>query len=183
MFPACCGAYVFFLGHPFNLKGVDVLIKAFRRITDSYPDLSLKVVGYCPDLAPYRALAAGNPRIEFLPGQPHERAMELMAGCAFFALPSRTEGVPRVLKEAMAAKKPFVATRVGGIPYLVGERLERVLVEPDNVDELASRMQLLLDDPALAARLAEEGHRRIFTEFSEARHAERFREMLEFLHR
>src|SRR5205823_1184652 len=81
------GRYALIIGHPFNRKGVDVLIKAFRLISHRHPDLSLKIVGYCSDLSPYRELAGDNPRIEFLPGQPHQQAMELMAGCTLFVLP------------------------------------------------------------------------------------------------
>jgi glycosyltransferase involved in cell wall biosynthesis len=175
------GRYALFMGHPFERKGVDVLLKAFRAIRPRYPDLSLKVVGYCPDLAPYRELAGGDPRIEFLPGQPHEKAMELMAGCTFFVLPSRAEGVPRVLIEAMAAKKPVISTRIHGIPYLVEDGVHGLLVEPDDVDGLAAGMERLLDDPGLAGRLAEEGHRRVLDHFSEESYREGFRKMMESL--
>jgi glycosyltransferase involved in cell wall biosynthesis len=177
------GRYALFLGYPYERKGVDVLIKAFQLISNKYPDFSLKIVGYCPDLAPYRELAGDNPRISFLPGQPHEKAMELMANCTFFVLPSRAEGVPRVLMEAMAARKPIIATRIHGIPYLVGDGLQELLVEPDDVEGLASKMELLLDDPELADQLAQEGYRRILGDFSEARYAEHFRGMLESLDR
>ncbi len=175
------GSYAMFLGFPFERKGVDVLIKAFQLISDRHPDFSLKIVGYCPDLAPYRELAGDNPRIEFLPGQSHEQAMELMAGCKFFVLPSRAEGVPRVLIEAMAVKKPVVSTRVHGTPYLVEDGVHGLLVEPDDVAGLASRMEQLLDDPELAGRLADAGHRRIFSKFSEDRYKEGFQQMMEFL--
>ena len=117
----------------------------------------------------------------FLPGQPHEKAMELMAGCTFFVLPSRAEGVPRVLIEAMAAKKPIISTRVHGTPYLVEDGLHGLLVEPDDVEGLASKMELLLDDPELAGRLAEAGHDRVFAHFSEECYKEEFRKMMEYL--
>jgi glycosyltransferase involved in cell wall biosynthesis len=175
------GRYALFLGHPFNLKGVDVLIKAFQRISPRHPDFHLKIVGHCPDLSPYRQLAGGDPRIEFLPGQPHEKAMDLMIYCTFFVLPSRTEGVPRVLMEAMAARKPIIATRIFGIPYLVGEGLQELLIEPDDVEGLASRMERLLDDPEAARRFADEGHRRVLEQFSEERYKDEFRRMMEFL--
>ena len=175
------GRYALFMGHPFERKGVDVLIKAFRRISDRHPDLSLKIVGYCPDLSPYGELAGDNPRISFLPNQPHEEAMELMAGCSFFVLPSRAEGVPRVLIEAMAAKKPVISTRVHGIPYLVNDGGHGLLVEPDDVEGLASKMELLQNDPGLARRLAEAGHDRVFAHFSEDCYKEEFRKMMEYL--
>jgi glycosyltransferase involved in cell wall biosynthesis len=173
--------YALFMGFPFARKGVDVLIHAFKLISKRYPDLSLKIVGHCPDLAPFQKLAEGNPRINFLPGQPHEKAMELMANCTFFVLPSRAEGVPRVLIEAMAASKPIISTRIHGTPYLVGSALQWLLVEPDDVAGLAARMEALLDDPELARSSAEEGHRRIFENFSEQCYRENFANMMEFL--
>ncbi len=172
------GRYALFLGHPFERKGVDVLLKAFQLVSPRHTDFSLKIVGYCPDLSPYRKLAEGYPGIEFLPGQSHEKAMELMVNCTFFVLPSRAEGVPRVLMEAMAAKKPIIATRIHGIPYLVGEGLQELLVERDDVEGLASKMELLLNDPELARRVAEAGHRRVMRDFSDARYVEQFHEML-----
>jgi glycosyltransferase involved in cell wall biosynthesis len=175
------GRYALFVGFPFERKGVDVLIDAFQRINNKYPDLSLKIVGHCPELSPYRELAGENPRIEFLPGQSHETTMELMANCTFFVLPSRAEGVPRVLLEAMALKRPVVSTRVYGIPYLVEDGVHGLLVEPDDVEELASKMELLLDDAELAGRVAEQGHRRVLGRFSEDHYKEGFRKMMEFL--
>jgi glycosyltransferase involved in cell wall biosynthesis len=175
------GRYILFLGHPFNRKGVDILLEAFNKISPEHPEISLKVVGYCPDLAPYQELAGGNPRISFHPGVPHEQAMALMVNCTFFVLPSRAEGVPRVLIEAMAARKPIVATRVSGIPFIIEDGCNGLLVAPDSVDDLASKMDRLLSAPGLAQQLAEEGHRRVLQELSEARHVEQFREMLEEL--
>jgi glycosyltransferase involved in cell wall biosynthesis len=175
------GRYALFMGFPFQRKGVDVLIKAFHRISSRHADFSLKIVGHCPDIGPYLELAAGNPRISFLPSLPHEQAMELLAGCTFFVLPSRAEGVPRVLIEAMAAQKAVISTRVHGIPYLVEDGTHGLLVEPDDVEGLASKMELFLDDPDLASRLAREGHRRVLEQFSEECYKQSFRRMMESL--
>ncbi|MFI5459060.1 MAG: glycosyltransferase family 4 protein [Isosphaerales bacterium] len=175
------GRYALFMGHPFERKGVDVLIKAFRQISDRHTDLSLKIVGYCPDVSPYQDLVGDNPRISFLPGQSHEKAMELMAGCTFFVLPSRAEGVPRVLIEAMAAKKPVISTRVDGIPYLVEDGVHGLLVEPDDVEGLASKMDLLQNDPELARRVAEAGYDRVLGHFSEECYKQEFRKMMVYL--
>ena len=157
------------------------MIKAFNKISSSHPDISLKVVGHCPDREPYEKLAAGNPRISFQKGVDHEEAMALVANCTVFVLPSRAEGVPRVLIEAMAARKPVLSTRVSGIPYLVEEGQSGLLVDPDDVDGLASKMDQLLKDPGLAHQLEEKGHRRAMRDFSEARYVEQFHEMLKTL--
>jgi glycosyltransferase involved in cell wall biosynthesis len=172
------GRYILFLGFPFNRKGVDILIRSFNQISKQYPDMSLRIVGYCPDLGPYRKLAGGNDRISFHPGVPHEQALSLIANCTLFVLPSRAEGVPRALIEAMAARKPVVATRVDGIPCLIQDGSNGLLVDPDNVNDLATKMDRLLKDPELARRLAEEGCRHVFQELSESRFVERFHEML-----
>ena len=111
--------YILFTGYPFKRKGVDILLKAFNKISSRHQEVSLKVVGHCPDLGPYKRLAGDNPRISFYPGVHHEQAMELLAGCSLYVLPSRAEGVPRALIEAMAAGKPIVATRVDGIPCII----------------------------------------------------------------
>jgi len=173
--------FILFLGSPFSRKGVDVLIKAFLRISDRHPDVTLRVIGHCPDRGPYEQMAAGNPRVLFSPGIPNEEAMKLMADCTLFALPSRMEGVPRVLIEAMAAGKPVVSTRASGIPALVDHGHTGLLSDVDDVRGLADNMDRLLSDPGFARQLAEAGHRYVFEELTEERFVERNREMLDSL--
>jgi glycosyltransferase involved in cell wall biosynthesis len=171
--------YLLFLGYPWYLKGVDLLIKAFNAVCDRFPDVSLRVVGHCADRSPFEALADGNPRISFHPGMPHEDAMALMAGCKAFVLPSRTEAMARVLLEAMASRKPIVASRLGGIPTYIEDGHNGLLFEPGNADDLADKLAWLLTDPDLARALAEEGYRRVHRDLSESQYVERVRELLE----
>lgn len=172
------GDYLLFLGSPWFLKGVDVLIRAFNTISERFPSVSLMVVGHCPDRTPFEVLAANNPRITFREGVPHAEAMHLMSGCRAFVLPSRTEGMGRVLLEAMAARKPIVATRVDGIPTYIEDGENGLLFDPENADDLAAKLESLLGDDDLAARLALEGFRRVFERFSEERYIEHFERML-----
>lgn len=69
-------------------------------------------------------------------------------------LPSRAEGMPNAILEYMVAGRPIVATHVGGTPELIEQRRSGILVDPESVSELAAGIQLLLDDPELAASLA-----------------------------
>jgi len=69
-----------------------------------------------------------------------------------FALPSRWEGQPLILQEALRAGAAIVATRVGGIPDLVGDDAA-VLVQPGDAAALADAVRAVLADPSLAARL------------------------------
>jgi glycosyltransferase involved in cell wall biosynthesis len=170
--------YILFLGFPWKLKGVDILIQAFLQIADRHPDVTLRVVGLCPDRRPFERLASGHPRISLEdPVMPDEVA-SLMTGCEILVLPSRTEGMPKVLLEAMAARRTFIASRVGGIPTYVEDGKNGLLFDPEDVEQLAEKMSLLLSDRDYAARLADEGNRRVFELWSEERYVENFRNMI-----
>ena len=171
--------YVLFIGFPWKLKGVDILIQAFNLISAKHPDVFLKIVGYCADRTPFERLAGGNTRVEFLDPVPNERAMELMAGCEVFALASRTDAFARVLVEAMAAERPIVASRVDGTPHYILDGERGLLFESENIDQLADRLDRLLSDPAEARRLAASGYRFAHEQLSEQRYAETFRDMVD----
>lgn len=171
--------YILFLGHPWDLKGVDLLILAWNRLWRRYPDWHLKVVGHCPDRSPYIALQADNTAIEFRKGTPHKEAMQLMAGCSIFVLPSRTDAMARVLMEAMASRKPIVASRVDGTPHYLEHERTALLFESENIDQLAGHLETLINNPALGDRLASAGYAHVHSELSEERYAERFLDMVE----
>lgn len=159
--------YILLLGHPWYLKGADVLIKAFRRVAESFPDWHLRIVGYCPDPRPFFDLAAEHPRIHLTPkGVHYSRAIELINRCSMFVLPSRTEGMGRVLLEAMAACKPVVGARVDGIPRVISHERTGLLFESGDDADLARQLERLLANPALARELAEAGHRDVHERLS-----------------
>jgi glycosyltransferase involved in cell wall biosynthesis len=82
-------------------------------------------------------------------------------------LTSRNEGSPVALIEAMACAKPVVATRVGGVPELVGD--SGLLTDVDDAPALARAVLQLLADPALASRLGQHARRRVASAFSRDR--------------
>lgn len=90
----------------------------------------------------------------------------LLAGCEVFCLPSRVEGMPLVVLEAMAQAKPVVATAVGGTPEIVVDGETGLLVPPDDVDALAAALARLLADPELARRIGAAGRARVERDFS-----------------
>lgn len=171
--------YLLFMGYPFWLKGVDLLITAFRAIADRHPDWRLRVVGHCPDPSPFLALAGGHPRISIERAVEHPQAMALMERCGAFVLPSRTEAMGRVLLEAMAARRPIVASRVDGIPTYVSDGENGLLFTCNQADDLARQLDRLLGDDALAERLAAEGHRRVQERYSVQSYVDQFAEMIE----
>lgn len=99
--------------------------------------------------------------------------LPLLAACAVVVLPSWTEGFPITPMEAMAVRRPVVATAVGGTGELVADGKTGLLVPSRDPAALARAIGSLLDDEELAARLGEQGHRRLRESFSEARMIER----------
>jgi glycosyltransferase involved in cell wall biosynthesis len=90
-----------------------------------------------------------------------------------FALSSIREGLPNVVLEAMALETPVVATRIAGMPSLIREGSDGLLVEPGNLAELKAAVGLLIDDSALRRRLATTARTTIETRFSFTRRMER----------
>jgi len=86
-----------------------------------------------------------------------DRVAELLAEANLFVLPSRWEGMPTVVLEAMAARCPVVATRAVGTTDLVTDGVNGLLVPVDDVHALAGAMARVLDDADLATGLVEEG--------------------------
>lgn len=91
---------------------------------------------------------------------------ELLHRLSVFCLTSISEGTPNVILEAMAAARPVVATRVGGIPDLVEDNVTGFLVEPGDVDGFANAVKRLLDDPALAERMGCAGQEKVKRDYS-----------------
>lgn len=136
-------------------KAPDVLVRAFAACTGAGLDVRLALVGDGKHRAEIEALAAElgvADRVAF--------SGELLAGDAIrdqldrsdlFVLPSRTEGMPRALIEAMARGLPCIASSVGGIPELLGAD---ALIPPGDVDALAQRIQDIATDPARMAAMS-----------------------------
>jgi glycosyltransferase involved in cell wall biosynthesis len=76
------------------------------------------------------------------------------------------EGLSRTSVEAMAAGRPVIASRIGGVPYTVADGATGLLCEPGNPDDLAEKLEQLLDDPELRQRMGDAGRRRFEQEFT-----------------
>lgn len=170
---------VLFIGFPWYLKGVDILIKAFNKIHLEFPGQTLKIVGFCSDRTEFEKLAAGNRQIELCKQVYYEEVIELMSKCSLFVLPSRTEAMGRVLVEAMASRKPVIGSNVDGIPYVVEDGKTGLLFQSENPDDLALKMKQVLGDREFARQLGENGYQFVKRELSEERYLEKFSKMVE----
>ena len=150
------GPYVLCLAHYAPWKGLDVLVRAFARVAARHPGLRLVVAGDGAGRGETGALAAAlgvAERVALLGEQPRARVAELLNGCALFVLPSRAESFGIALVEAMACGRPVVGTRVGGIPEIVRDGVDGVLVPPDDPAALAGAIDRLLADRPAAERM------------------------------
>lgn len=172
-YPGAEEALVLSVGFPFRVKGFDILCEAFERVTPRFPHWRLVLIGHrVPD--ELRAGGLEHPQIEALPGLRQPDVAQWMSRCAVFALPSRTEAMGRVLLEAGAAAKARLATRVDGIPTVVEDGVDGLLVEKENVEQLASALERLMSDAELRRRLGEAAQKRVATEFSPVRYLEHY---------
>jgi len=170
--------FVLSLGYPWYTKGIDILIRAFVSITPRFPNFKLKLMGHYPDRNYLDQLTQGCPQIEFVRPSLYDIALETIASCSVFVLASRTDAGPRVLLEAMAARKPIIASSVGGIPHYIHNEDNGLLFESENVDELAAKLTAVLSSADLSTRLANRGYERVMTEYDENSFVQSFKGML-----
>ena len=157
---------VLFVGFPFWLKGVDILIAAFKRVATRHPDWKLKIMGWYPDMTELDKHMGGHPQIFHHPPVLHSRMHMHIGSCGIFVLPSRTEAMGRVLLEAMAASKPRIGSDVDGIPTVIDDWVDGLLFRCGNVDDLAAKLDLLMGDPKLRKSLGSRGRERAEREFT-----------------
>lgn len=136
-------------------KGYDILLEAARAIADRGLPIRFAAVGRGPLSSALRArhveLALGD-RFHFL-GQ-RDDVLELLAGADAFVLASRHEGLPVALMEATSVGLPIVASSVGGVPQVLENEVDALLVPPGDATALAGAIERLASDPQLRARLA-----------------------------
>jgi glycosyltransferase involved in cell wall biosynthesis len=138
------------LGRLAPQKGFDILIRSFAALAGRHPDWQLIIYGDGPDrtfLERLRSESGCAARI-FLPGLTRDSA-EALRQASLFVLPSRFEGYPNVLLEALAVGLPVVATACpGGTADILKNGLHGMLVTPDDVSALTAALDVMMSAPA-----------------------------------
>lgn len=157
---------ILFVGFPFKLKGVDILIKAFKKLSDKYPDWTLKILGWYPDKTELNAHINGHSRIFHHPPVLRSEMPEHIQSCSIFVLPSRTEAMGRVLVESMASGKPVIGSNVDGIPNVISDGIDGLIFESENVDSLVDKLETLMSDVDLRIKLGSCGSKKALSKYS-----------------
>jgi glycosyltransferase involved in cell wall biosynthesis len=155
-------------------KGYAHLIQACGRLRDKGYDFVCDIIGDGPQrdeleslvgelqLADTVRLHGALPHRQVWPY--YEKATAFALACVVASNADR-DGIPNVFLEAMAMRVPVVGTRVSGIPELIRDDVNGLLVTAGDVDALADAIARLWDDPSLAARLADEGRATVERDF------------------
>jgi glycosyltransferase involved in cell wall biosynthesis len=167
-------------------KGLDTLLEACAAAEDAGERFEVEVVGDGPELAGLRELAAArgvHDRVRFRGACTPDAVADAYSRCFAVAVPSRIapdgdrDGLPTVLFEAMGRGIPVVATHVVGIPELVRDGENGLLIPPDDPAAMAEAIARLHREPGLAERLGREA-RVTFEEYDAERTARRVRDWL-----
>lgn len=152
------------------IKGFETLIRALGALRRRGVRFDCRLIGSGPLDGELRDLAAKcgvADQISFAGAQPQEVVRDSMDAATLFVLPSQVtvdgnrDGIPVALMEAMASGCPVISTRVSGIPELIEDRHDGLLVSERDPEALADAIQQLLEEPELRARLAARARARI----------------------
>lgn len=149
-------------------KAPEVMLDIFARVHAAWPDSHYVIAGsrmMDDDEMGEMVRARGLAEHVHLLGVRSDVAA-LLSCADVFLLPSRVEGIPNALMEAMAAGVPVVASSVGGVPDLVRHGIDGFLHEAGDVDGMAESVKTLLGDAGLRTRLGDTARQRILDEFS-----------------
>jgi glycosyltransferase involved in cell wall biosynthesis len=159
---------VIFVGRLERVKGVDLLLKAIQILKEKHHrNLRVAIVGDGSLMESLKKIALRygiNEHIDFLGVR--KDVLELMRKSLVFVLPSRWEGFGLVLLEAMSVGTPIVATKVGGIPEIIEDGKDGILVEPENPEELAKAILRLLSDVNLRSLISLNAYKKVKEEYS-----------------
>jgi glycosyltransferase involved in cell wall biosynthesis len=155
------------IGRLETTKGMNFLIEAFAAVAAKFPRLHLVIVGTGSKESELQEQVAGLQivdRVTFTGYQP--KAHDYLYYFQILVIPSLHEAHPLVLMEGMGQGKPIIATTVGGIPEVIHDGENGLLVSPANSKELAAAMERLLNEYELMAQIGKKARETYESEFT-----------------
>jgi glycosyltransferase involved in cell wall biosynthesis len=172
------------VGRLVHEKAYEILIQAIQLVVQDYPDVVLVIAGsgiLRDELqSSIDALHLAD-KIRLL-GDRQDIA-DLMTNADIYVMPSRSEGMPIALLEAMGSGLPVIATRVGGLGEVVEDRSQGILVPAEDPQELAKAILELLRDPALRSQLGRNARRRVEERYTTERMCRQYEKVITDLYR
>jgi len=136
-------------------KGQDVIVNVAKNLEATHPDIHFVLVGGGQDEATLREMASGLTNISFSGFV--ENVGDYLAAFDIFILPSHKEGIGSVLLDAMEQRLPIVASRAGGVPEIVHDGFNGILIDRAQPEQLRAAILRLHADPDLRREYGENG--------------------------
>lgn len=158
-----------FIGNIKKNKGVFELMEAFTQLNKCYSDLHLIYVGDGKErkkLVEEKVKGELRKKVHFVGEKPYIEIPAWLSASDIFAFPSYHEGLPNVVVEALACKRPVVATRVGGIPEVVEEGKSGILINKGDISSLVKSIKELLECAEKRMAMGAYGRKKIEAHFS-----------------
>lgn len=137
-------------------KGVDITIKAFAKISKKNTNIKLIIVGDGTERKKLESLVEKfkiKNRVKFTGKLSLEKSLSLLKGALLTVVPSISEGGGLINLEAQACRCPLIASRVGGIPEYARENYSALMFKIGDVNELANKIQIIINDKSLRHQL------------------------------
>lgn len=168
---------IVFIGRVSEGKGVRVLVRAFERLSKAFSDVDLVIVGggnLMRWTSEYAQSTGWATRLHMLGVQPYSRVPDILRASNVFCLPSYAEGLPKSVLEAMAAGLPVVVTAVGGLPDVITNGQNGLLIESVDARLLESGLKSILVNPQKASQLAAHAKNTVRDRFDAKKNSQQF---------
>ncbi len=163
------------VGRLVSTKGQRILLDAVEQLIQEGRLVELCFIGDGPDRNILQNVVEQRGRthqISFAGAVNQDHIQSYYDSTDVFALASFAEGIPVVLMEAMAKQIPCVSTAINGIPELIRDGVDGILVAPSDRDGLTAALRRLMDDPDLRSRLGSAGRQRVLEHYELSRSAD-----------
>lgn len=153
-----------FVGRMEMVKAQHILIEAVRILRDRGRQVHLTLVGGGATMPMIQQLVRRlelDNQVELAGPQNHDRVLDYYRRAHAFVCGSYAEGLPVVLMEAMAMELPCISTWITGIPEMIRDNVDGLLVPPASAEHIANAIERLIVEPGLAGRLGKAGRNRI----------------------
>lgn len=159
------GQKLLFLGRLCKEKGIRELLEVVAELKTEYPNLELYLGGVWQD-TDLKEIADKYREFIHQPGWiGKEEKDKYLRECQIFVLPTYFEGLPMSLLEGMSYECACIASAVGGIPQVVSDGRDGILIQPKDKESLKTAIQKLLDDPKEQEKLGKAGRRKVMDHF------------------
>ncbi len=170
--------YFVYVGRLAALKGINTLVSAMKQIKG----YKLYVVGTGELEAQLKdyVVVEGINNIKFLGYKQGNELKNILKNSMFSIITSQCyENCPNSVLESLALGKPVIGANIGGIPELINDGVDGLLFEPRNVDDLAAKIQYLLDNKHLLPEMGRQGRKKIEQKYNAQTHYERLMQLYE----